>query len=74
MVKKNRTPADIWALRMLENGVKMIGKIYMWKPTKAKQRWNGRNADTVFSHCMLALICANVLFVIFLFWFVGQMR
>jgi hypothetical protein len=71
---KNRTPAETWQLRALQNAVNVDGKIYTWKPTKPMQHWNGRNSEKVFTQCVFALICANVVFIAFLFWFVGQIR
>lgn len=62
----------MWHLRARQNGIKVVGKIYTWKPTKSIEC--GRFDERKFTGCMLALICANVMFVVFLFWFVGQIR
>jgi hypothetical protein len=71
ITRRNRTPAEMWELRMLERGVVTTGKIYVWKPTVSQEF--GRRSEKKFTQCVFALICANVLFVVFLFWIVNEL-
>jgi hypothetical protein len=70
MVSKKRKVSDVWELRVIENGLRVVGRIYMWKPTRSVEC--GHRDEKKFTQCMFALICANVLFVVFLFWLSTQ--